>query len=123
MPHIAADSSGVTGSALGTTLRLVTRINMHCPQPQASGETKFECRQKWTLKVLLGETEARFCCMGNRPWINRAIVSGSLYNLMAWNREMPENSSPLLSTSGQAGPGEREGKQPEQRAIFNSSCQ
>ena len=59
--------------------------------------------------------------MGNRPWINRAIVSGSLYNLMAWNREMPENSSPLLTTSGQTGPGEREGKLPEQRAIFNSS--
>ena len=39
MPHIAADSSGVTGTALGTTLRLVTRINVHRPQPQASGET------------------------------------------------------------------------------------
>ena len=58
---------------------------------------------KVDIERLLGETEARFCCLGNRPWINRAIVSGSLYNLMAWNREMPENSSPLLSTSGQAG--------------------
>ena len=37
MPHIAADSSGVTGTVLGTTLRLVTIINMHCPVFTTSG--------------------------------------------------------------------------------------